>query len=50
MIFAESDDDFEALWDEMVEAMEGFGYEDLYNYDCGVYQAELDAKLAAAGE
>ena len=49
MIFAESDDDFDSLWDEMVENMEGFGYEELYEYDCGVYQAELDAKIAAAG-
>ena len=47
MIFAESDDDFEALWDEMVESVEGFGYDDLYAYDCGVYQAEVDAKIAA---
>ena len=43
----ESDDDFEALWDEMVESVEGFGYDDLYAYDCGVYQAEVDAKIAA---
>ena len=48
LIFAESDDDFEALWDEMIEQMNGFGYEDLYAYDCGVYQAEVDAKIAAA--
>ena len=48
LIFAESDDDFEALWDEMIEQMNGFGYEDLYAYDCGVYQAEVDAKVAAA--
>ncbi len=47
MVFAESDDDFEALWDEMVESVEGFGYDDLYAYDCGVYQAEVDAKIAA---
>ena len=49
MIFAESDEDFDFLWDEMVEKMNGFGYEELYEYDCGVYQAEVDAKIAAAG-
>ena len=50
MIFAESDEEFEALWDEMVEKMDGFGYKELYEYDVNVYQQELDLKLAAAGE
>ena len=50
LIFAESDDDFEALWDKMIEKMDGFGYKDLYAYDCSIYQAEVDAKLAAANE
>ena len=48
MIFAKDDAEFEALWDEMVGKVEGFGYNELYEYDCEVYQAELDAKLAAA--
>ena len=48
LIFCESDDDFEALWDEMTEQLNGFGYEQLYAFDCENYQAEVDAKLAAA--
>ena len=46
LIFAETDDDFEALWDAMVEKMDGFGYKELYDYDVSVYQAEVDIKLA----
>ena len=44
-----TDDEFEAMWDEMVETLEGFGYNDLYEYDCGMWQPEIDAKKAAAG-
>ena len=43
-----TDEEFEAMWDEMVEQLNGFGYEDLYAYDCGVWQPEVDAKIAAA--
>ena len=50
MIFAKDEAEFESLWDEMVEKMDGFGYKELYEYDCGVYQAEVDAKKAVAGE
>ncbi|MBR6029805.1 MAG: sugar ABC transporter substrate-binding protein [Clostridia bacterium] len=49
LIFCETDDDFEALWDKMVEKMDGFGYKELYENDVAVYQAEVDAKIAAAG-
>ncbi|MBR3494470.1 MAG: sugar ABC transporter substrate-binding protein [Clostridia bacterium] len=48
LIFCETDEDFEALWDKMVEKMDGFGYEQLYEYDVAIYQAEVDAKVAAA--
>ena len=48
LIFCESDDEFEALWDEMIEQLNGFGYEDLYAFDCENYQVEVDAKIAAA--
>ena len=44
-----TDEEFEALWDEMVEQLNGFGYEELYAYDCGMWQPEIDAKKAAAG-
>ncbi len=32
----------------LIEKMDGFGYKELYEYDCGVWQVELDAKAAAA--
>lgn len=44
-----TDDEFEAMWTEMVETLDGFGYKDLYEYDCGMWQPEIDAKKAAAG-
>ena len=47
LIFAKDDAEFESLWDEMVTQMDGFGYKELYAYDCGVYQAEVDLKAAA---
>ncbi len=47
MIFAKDEAEFESLWDEMVTQMDGFGYKELYAYDCGVYQVEVDAKAAA---
>ena len=48
LIFCESDDEFETMWDEMIEQLDGFGYKDLYEFDCANYQAEVDAKVAAA--
>jgi len=43
-----AEEDFDALWDTMVEEMDGFGYKDLYAFDCANYQTEVDAKIAAA--
>ncbi len=48
LIFCETDDEFEALWDEMTEQLNGFGYEQLYAFDCENYQTEVDAKIAVA--
>ncbi len=48
MIIAESDEDFDALWDQMTTKMEGYGYNELYAFDCENYQVEVDAKIAAA--
>jgi multiple sugar transport system substrate-binding protein/putative aldouronate transport system substrate-binding protein len=48
LIFCETDDEFEALWDEMTEQLDGFGYEQLYAFDCENYQTEVDAKIAVA--
>ena len=47
MIFAKDEAEFDRLWDEMITQMDGFGYKELYAYDCGVYQAEVDLKNAA---
>ena len=44
-----TDEEFEAMWDEMVTQLDGFGYKELYEYDCGMWQPEIDAKKAAAG-
>ena len=48
LIFCETDEDFEDMWDKMTEQLIGFGYEDLYAFDCENYQTEVDAKIAAA--
>ena len=48
MIFAEDEETFEALWDQMVKKMDGFGYKELYAFDCENYQVEVDAKIDAA--
>lgn len=47
MFFAEDDAAFEALWDAMVEELEAYGYDDLFDYDVSIYQPEIDAKLEA---
>ena len=43
-----TDEEFEALWDEMVVQLDGFGYKELYEHDIEVWQPEIDAKKAAA--
>lgn len=48
LIFCESDEDFEAMWDLMIEKLDGFGYDELFAFDCENYQVEVDAKVAAA--
>lgn len=47
MIFAKTDAEFDAMWDEMTSKMDGFDYNKLYEFDCNNYQKEVDAKLAA---
>ena len=47
---AESDEDFEAKWDAMVEEIEGLGYDELYNFDVAKWQVQVDAKIAAVAE
>ena len=42
----ETDEAFEAMWDEMIAQLDGFGYQDLYAHDCALWQPEVDAKAA----
>lgn len=48
MVFAADDAQFDALWDEMTEYLDGFGFQDLYNFDVEKHTIEADAKKAAA--
>lgn len=47
MIFAKSQAEFDAMWDEMVQKLDGFGYQELVAFDKQKFQVELDAKNAA---
>lgn len=46
-IFAANDAEFEALWDDMVVQLEGFGWNDLVAFDTEKYQPIIDARKAA---
>ena len=46
MIFAESDADFDAMWKEMTDTLDGNGFQDLYKFDCEKWQPQIDAKNA----
>ena len=46
----ETDEEFEAMWDQMVAEMDGLGYKELYAHDCEIWQPEVDAKAAAAAQ
>ena len=48
MIFAPDDESFEAMWDEMCEQLDGFGYQELVEFDTEKHTIELNAKLEAA--
>jgi len=47
LIFVESDAEFDAMWDEMIEMLNGLDYMTLYEFDTKNYQTEIDAKNAA---
>ena len=47
MIFASSDDDFDAMWDEMVTTLDSLGFQDLYKFDVDKYSIELAAMQAS---
>ena len=46
MIYAKSDEEFEQLWDAMVDELYGFGFEELMKFDREKYTIELNAKNA----
>ncbi len=46
MIFADSDADFDSMWDEMTTTLDGNGYQDLYAFDIEKWQPQIDAKNA----
>lgn len=46
-IFAADEAAFDALWDEMVSQLEGFGWNDLVAFDTEKYQPVIDARKAA---
>ena len=48
MIYASDDAAFDALWDEMSNYLDGFGFQDLVKFDTEKHQIELDAKNAVA--
>ncbi len=45
-----TDEEFENMWDEMIATLDGFGYQELYAYDCAMWQPEIDAKKAASAK
>lgn len=47
MIFAKSDKEFDAMWDEMTEQMNGLGFGQLVENDKEVFGIELEAKKEA---
>lgn len=49
-IFAEDENAFEAMWDEMVVQLEGFGWNQLVEFDTAKYQAVVDERIAAQAE
>lgn len=46
-IFAADEAEFEALWDNMVTQLEGFGWNDLVAFDTEKYQPLIDGRKAA---
>ena len=46
MIYAKDDAQFDALWDEMTQQLDGFGFQDLVKSDIETFTIELKAKEA----
>lgn len=49
-IFAEDEAAFEAMWDEMIVQLEGFGWKELVEFDTAKYQVVVDERIAAQAE
>lgn len=47
MIFATSDSQFDAMWDELTTHLDGFDFQSLVAFDTEKHQIELDAKNSA---
>ncbi len=47
MIYASSDEEFEALWESMCTTLNGLGWEELVAFDMEKYQPVIDARLAS---
>ncbi len=46
MIFASDDASFDAMWDEMVNNLNAFGFQELYDFDVKRAKIEKEAKDA----
>jgi len=47
MVFASNDSEFEQMWDDMCTKLEGFGWNELVEFDTQKYQAVIEARKAA---
>ena len=47
MIFAKNQAEFDAMWDEMSVQMDGFGFQQVVEFDKAKFQIEVEAKNAA---
>ena len=47
MIFASDDAEFDAMWDEMAATLDGYGFQDLLQFDMEKEEIEIAAKSAA---
>lgn len=47
MVFASSDEEFEQMWDDMTTQLQGFGWDELVEFDTAKYQPVIEARIAA---
>lgn len=48
MIFAKDDAEFDSMWDAMATEMDGYGFQELLEFDKQKWQPTVDAKVAAS--